>query len=369
MMPIGSNVAYCKNDVEVERALHARLRPLSRSERDVFLLDATINARGITVDLDLVDAAAAVVDEAKAGLDAELSVLTGGAVESASQVARLIDWLIAQGVETKSIDKKAIKALLENDLPVNVRRVLEIRREAGKSSTAKLGAFRARAGADGRLRDNLAYHGAATGRWSGRGVQLQNLPRPGQLNGARALSMIMDQDPAWLIDAIVGPPLAVVSESLRSCLIAGTNLDLIGADYNAIEARVLAWLAREEGLLSIFRNGGDPYRVLAAEVYGRSVEAIPDPSPERNLGKQGILGCGYQMSHRRFRDTCADAGLEIDQDLAKRVVRTYRESYPRIVALWRELETAALHAVDTPGEIVLAAGGRLRFRVRIGFYG
>jgi DNA polymerase len=179
--------------------------------------------------------------------------------------------------------------------------------------------------------------------------------------------MILGKDPAWLIDAIVGPPLAVISESLRSCLIADPGLELIGADYGAIEARTLAWLAREEGLLGLFRSGKDPYRALAGEIYGRPADGIEDPSPERNLGKQGILGCGYQMGARRFKDACADAGLEIDQELAQRVVRTYRESYPRIVALWRELEDAALQAVGTPGEIVLAAGGRLRFRVKDDF--
>jgi DNA polymerase bacteriophage-type len=323
-----------------------------------------INTRGIMVDFGLVDAAEALVDEAQAALDAELRELTGGAVESATKVARMVAWLETQGVRAKSVDKHAIKALLEDDLPVDVRRVLEIRREAGKSSTAKLRAFRARAGSDGRLRDHLAYHGAATGRWAGRGVQLQNLPRPGRLNGARALSMIMDRDPAWLIDAIVGPPLTVVSESLRSCLIAGPGLDLIGADFAAIEARVLAWLAREDDLLTVFRSSGDPYRALAGAIYGRSADAIEDPSPERNLGKAGTLGAGYAMGAHRFKDACTDAGLEIDMEMARRVIQTYRETYPRIVALWRELEDAALLAVDQPGEIILAAGGRLRFRVK-----
>jgi DNA polymerase len=361
-------IAYCKNDVEVERLLHAKLRPLSASERRIFLLDAQINSRGVNLDFDLIDAAEALADDVKASLDAELRELTGGAVGSASQVARMAAWLQAQGVEAESIDKRGLKALLErDDLPANVRRAIEIRAEAAKSSTAKLAAFRARAGADGRMRDNLAYHGAATGRWAGRGAQLQNLPRPGKLNGAHTLSMILDRDPGWLIDAIAGPPLAVVSESLRSCLIAGPGLELIGADYNAIEARTLAWLAREESLLGLFRSGADPYRALAGEIYGRPADEIKDPSSERSLGKMGILGAGYQMGSRRFRDSCADAGLEIDKDLAKRVIETYRESYPRIVGLWRELEGAALQAVGTPGEIVLAAGGRLRFRVKEGF--
>jgi DNA polymerase bacteriophage-type len=361
-------IEYCRNDVEVERLLHDRLRPLSAFERRVFLLDAQINSRGINLDFDLIDAAEALADDVKASLDAELRELTGGAVESASQVARMTAWLADQGVAAESIDKRGLKTLLgQENLPANARRVLEIRAEASKSSVAKLTAFRARAGEDKRIRDNLAYHGAATGRWAGRGVQLQNLPRPGKLNGARALDMILSKDPAWLIDAIVGPPLAVVSESLRSCLIAGPEFELIGADYGAIEARTLAWLAREESLLGLFRSGADPYRALAGEIYGRPASEIEDPSPERSLGKMGILGAGYQMGSWRFRDSCADAGLEIDQELAQRVVRTYRESYPRIVGLWRDLENAALQAIGAPGEIVLAANGRLRFRVKDNF--
>ena len=240
----------------MERALHRRLRALSDAEREVFLLDARINERGVAVDLELVEAAEALVAETQAQLDAEMRRLTGGVVEAATQSARLLTWLRARGVEADSVDKPAVAELLGTDLPDDVRRVLEVRAEAARSSTAKLKAFRARTCRDGRLRDNLLYHGAGTGRWSGRGVQLQNLPRPSiVVDTEAAITAIRQREEAWWIDAFYGPPMGVVSDCLRGMLIASPGMELIAADFAAIEARVLAWLRRAAGSDPAVRHG------------------------------------------------------------------------------------------------------------------
>jgi DNA polymerase len=358
-------IAYCRQDVEVERALHQRLRPLSDAEREVFLLDARINERGVAVDLELVEAAEALVVETHAQLDAEMRGLTGGMVEAATQTARLLTWLRARGVEADSVDKPAVAELLDRDLPDDVRRVLEIRSEAARSSTAKLQAFRARTCRDRRLRDNLLYHGAGTGRWSGKGVQLQNLPRPSVVTDLEAaITAIRQGEQAWWIDAFHGPPMGVVSDCLRGMLVAAAGMELIAADFAAIEARVLAWLAGQRDLIRLFATGGDAYRHMAAQIYGRSADAIAKGSIERQLGKQAVLGCGYGLGAPRFRTTCADAGIQIDEGLAERVVQTYRTTNDRIVALWREMEDAALRAVEQPGLIMPAAAGRVRFRIK-----
>jgi DNA polymerase family A len=359
---------YCRQDVEVERALHRRLRPLSAAERDVFLLDARINERGVAVDLELVEAAEALVADTQSELDAEMRRLTGGKVEAATQAVRLVGWLRACGIDAESVDKPAVAELLQAGLPDDVRRALEIRAEAARSSTAKLQAFRARTCADGRLRDNLRYHGCATGRFSGKGVQLQNLPRPSMvIDVDGAIAAVRRREPEWWIDAFIGPPMAAVSDCLRGMLVAAPGMELIAADFTAIEARVLAWLAGQRDLLRLFATGGDAYRHMAAEIYGRAADTIAKGSLERQLGKQAVLGCGYGLGAPKFRTTCIIAGIQIDDGLAERVVQTYRSTNDRIVALWRELEQAAVRAVQQPGLIVPAAAGRVRFRVKGGF--
>jgi DNA polymerase len=358
-------IAYCRQDVEVERALLERLRPLSNAEREVFLLDARTNERGVAVDLELVGAAEALVAKTQAQLDTELQKLTGGMVEAATQSGRLLTWLRAREIEADSVDKPAVAELLDTDLPDDVRRVLEVRAEAARSSTAKLQAFRARTCRDGRLRDNLVYHGAGTGRWSGKGVQLQNLPRPSIVADTEAaITAIRQREEAWWIDAFHGPPLGVVSDCLRGMLIASSGMELTAADFAAIEPRVLAWLAGQRHLIRLFATGGDAYRHMAAEIYVRSADAIAKGSVERQLGKQAVLGCGYGLGAPKFRTTCAKAGIQIDEGLAERVVQTYRTTNDRIGALWRELEHAALRAVEQPGLTVPAAAGRVRFRIK-----
>lgn len=171
--------AYCKTDVEVERALDKRLLPLSKRERELWLLDQRINARGIHIDKPAAAAAIKVVDSAKKRLDRTLSKLTGGAVRTCNQVANLTLWVEEQGVEIAGLAKADITALLDrDDLPARVREALLLRQQAAKSSTAKLKAMLGALSDDNRVRGILQYHGASTGRWAGRKIQVQNFPRP-----------------------------------------------------------------------------------------------------------------------------------------------------------------------------------------------
>lgn len=171
-------VAYCVKDVEAERALRRVLLPLSPEEREVYLLDQRMNDRGVAIDVPLVQALLQIVEQAKAKLDDDMALATNYVVRKCSQVSQLTAWLQAQGVPAESLAKAALEdLLLDAFMPENARRALEIRREAAKSSTAKLNAMLAFVCADGRLRGLHLYHGAGTGRWSGKGPQFQNLPR------------------------------------------------------------------------------------------------------------------------------------------------------------------------------------------------
>lgn len=170
--------AYCRQDVEVERALHARLLPLSKVEQDLWTLDQRINNRGIRVDLVAIRNAIEVVEEAKKRLNAEMALVTGGWVSGCSKVMELTDWISMRGVEVTGVAKADVVELLaREDLPADVRKALELRRDAARSSTAKLKAMLSGAGAGDRVRGTMQFHGANTGRWAGRRLQPQNLPR------------------------------------------------------------------------------------------------------------------------------------------------------------------------------------------------
>jgi DNA polymerase bacteriophage-type len=363
---------YCIRDVEVERALLAKLGPLSPAEREVWLLDQRTNERGVSVDLDLARKAQGIVKSRLAELDTELKDVTANAVGAATQVARLTAWLKSRGVELtgdgNELGKVEVERLLaQTDLPPDCRRALEIRREAAQTSMAKLDAYIARTSADGRMRDNLLYCGAGrTGRWAGKGAQLQNLPRrsPDISQCFVDLAMLMISAGGTIRDLermFSGQTLEVIAACLRPMLTAAAGHDLIGADYNAIEARGTAWLAGAQHMLGIFQRGEDPYLDMAAQIYGRPAESFSKSGPERQLGKAAVLGLGYQMGAERFKETCETQGVPISIEEAKRVTQVYREFNPEIVQLWTNLQNAGIESVQHPDVPVHAADGRLIF--------
>lgn len=171
--------SYCKNDVIVERELEKRLLDLSQDEQQTWWLDQRINNRGVCIDIAAMETAIKVVDQTKKNLDSQMRKTTGGWVTGCTKVAALVEWLSLKGIETEGVAKENIAELLaRDDLPPEVRRAIELRRDGSKSSTAKLKSMRFGASEDGRCRGTLQYHGAGTGRWAGRRVQFQNVPRP-----------------------------------------------------------------------------------------------------------------------------------------------------------------------------------------------
>lgn len=335
---------YCATDVEVERALDKTLRHLTDSERNVWLLTERINDRGVAIDTGFVDQALALAASAQAGLDAELRELTEGQVASSTSVAQMKAWLLSQGFAVfegmdESLNKKAVENLLSRDLPANVRRVLEIRKEGGKSSVAKYQAMADRASLDGRVRGNLMYHGASTGRWSGTGVQLQNLPRDTVKDWEKSRTDLHRHK----------SPLAVLSKMIRGTIKAAEGHRLMWADYAAIEARGVAWLSGQDDLVALFANGGKVYEAMAAMIFDMHAQDVGKDSLERFLGKTTVLGCGYSMGAQKFRLSCAAMGTDISEELAQKAVNTYRQNFPKIPKLWRGLEEAAISAIQNEG--------------------
>jgi DNA polymerase len=350
-------IDYCKQDVEVERALTKKLRPLSEAEHAIWQLDHKINTRGVKVDIPSVKKADALVKAALDELNREIAARTQQRVTAASQAARLTEWLREHGVDVESVDKAAIKSALLQEMTPNVRRVLEIRQQAAKSSTAKLEAFRGRTSPDGRMRENLMYHGAATGRWSGKGAQLQNLPRPGLENSVIEQAFgVLGQPAAFalLCEMHDSPALSTIADCLRGMVAAEAGMELVAADFANIEGRVLAWLAGEEQKLDAFRRfdagtGPDLYKLAAGAIYRCDVADVS--KEQRQIGKVSELALGYQGGKGAFISMAALYGIEVDEDRAEEIKLAWRAANPNIVQFWYDLDDAAMAAVSRPGQV------------------
>ncbi len=353
---------YCKQDVRVERAVGQRLMPLSAKERRVFLLDYKINQRGVQLDMESVRGAIAMAEQVKAACDAEMSVITGGAVTSVTAVIAMKEWMAAQGVETKSIAKQAIVDLLnqgsdvapDDTLPAPVRKALLLRQEAGKASAAKFDVMQDRAGEDGRLRGSYQYHGAASGRWAARGVQVHNLPRnmPKPETVEQILALVRQGN--WrAIDVVYGPPLTMLSQCLRSFFVAPAGKRLVSGDWSNVESRGGAWFCGEEWKLKAFREqdagtGSDVYRLGASRLLGIPVEEVTDEQrqgygkvPDLAFMYQGGIGSGKTMGK-----TYGVIATDKEWDERK---NKWRDSHPRIKAMWPAIQWAAITAVQNPG--------------------
>lgn len=359
--------AYCRQDVLAEEALSAHIPDLSPTETAIYLLDQTMNEYGVRVDLPAIDVALRLIDAETTQLNAELAEITEGRVERVTQRARLLAWLKDLGVTLYDTQKQTIDDLLteaasgeemvpwvseSGTLPPAAQRALEILRELGKSSTAKYEAMQAWVCPDERIHGSLLYHGASTGRWSGAGVQPHNFPK-GTIKP-------WNMDDAWLfllhstreqILAYWGSVMAPLSQGLRGAIIPSAGKKLFVADYAAIEARVLLWLAEDDEHLDIFRRGEDIYCEMASHIYGHTVTKHEHPE-KRQLGKVAILGLGYQMGASKFVATAATYGITIEEPFALEVVTTYRSTFWLVKQLWWDQEEAAVQAVDRPGKPV-----------------
>jgi DNA polymerase len=355
---------YCAQDVRAEIAVAGKIRAISERERAVYVLDQKINDRGVMLDVTLADAIRDVAAEATERANEGIREISGGAVAGVTKRADIVWFLASLGVAAPTIDKQAVAALLDGDLPVEARTLLELRKEAGKSSVSKIAAmFACASPADNRMRGAILYHGAGTGRFAHKLYQPGNLPSRTKLVEYKPEAWIQTVvDRRYDALDLIYPVLEALAMMLRSCLMAGPGKRFIGADFNAIEARVLAWLSGEQWILDAFRNGTDLYKIMAAEIYGVPLASVGKPSPERDMGKRAILGCGFQMGGPKFVGTCLrEAGVVITEQFGKGVVDKYRAKNTNIVEFWGELERAALEAVQHPGRKVYAAEGKLVF--------
>lgn len=352
---------YCKQDIRVERDLDNALPDLSDVEQEIWFYDQLINTRGIHVDMSTVQTFIQILEHKTESLNQELVTLTNGAVTKGTQIVSMLAFLNAGGANMTSIDKGSVTAAIKSgSLNPKQIQVLRLRQQLGKSSLAKYTRLVDAVGKDNILRDCFIYHSASTGRWGGKLVQLQNLPvlKGIKIDIDNAIRNINNFGYPAVEMMYPGKLMEVLSGCIRGIFIPAKGKELLIADYGAIEARVVMWLAGEERGLAEFKatdagTDEDIYVKMAQKIYG-DIELTKQNNPrERQLGKQTILGCGFGMGAVKFKATCAGYGIDISDDEAFRIVNLYRTTYYKVKNFWYDTERAMLEAFESPGKAII----------------
>lgn len=339
---------YCAVDTEAERLIYKKLCkfPIPPEERVLEAVDARINERGVLIDIELAEAAIAVDDHFKETHTAELQQLTG--LDNPNSVAQLKDWLSAVGVECESLSKGTIADIKKAATDPTTKRVLELRQLLGKTSTSKYKAMLDAACKDNRVRGLLQYYGAGrTGRWAGRRVQLQNLAQNHLADIGEVRELVRQRDLETLELCYDSVP-DVLSQLIRTALVAKEGHTFLVADYAAIEARVIAYLAGEQWRMDVFANGGDIYCNSASQMFGVPVEKHGVNGHLRQKGKVAELACAYGGGVKALIAFGADK-MGLTEAEMQDIVTQWRLASPTIPRLWRRLEDAAVTALKNPG--------------------
>ncbi len=339
--------SYVKQDVRTELSIADELEayPIAESEWELWTLDQRINDRGIGVDMDLVHAALSLDEETSVLAKEKLQELTG--LDNPNSVMQLKKWLATQGVEVASLGKEQVTEILEDSqTPQIVREALLLRQATSNASIKKYDMLDNATCSDERIHGILQFYGASrTGRWAGRLLQVQNLPRgslkPYELADARDFVKNKDIE---ALDMIWGDVPNVLKSLIRSSLIPSEGNEFIVSDFSAIEARVIAWLAGEEWVLETFRTGHDIYKATANQMFNLGGVDKVDKSM-RQRGKVATLALGYQGGTGALKAMGA-LKMGIEEDELQGLVNAWRKANPHIVRFWKRVEAAAKRALE-----------------------
>lgn len=335
---------YCRQDVAVERAVKKKLRrfPLPEREQRLWETDQRILDRGVCADMTLARNAVRFHAAHKAGCAAELLAITG--LENANSVAQLKGWIEGRtGKAVPSLDKASLKALRESTEDETLKRALALRAETAKTSVKKYDAITRSVCGDGRVRGLLRFYGAnRTGRWTGRILQVQNLPQNHMPDIGLAREMVREGD--YETFRLLYPVPQTLSELIRTTLVPSEGRRFIVSDFSAIEARVIAYLAGEKWRMKVFADDGDIYCASASQMFKVPVEKHGVNGHLRQKGKIAELALGYGGGAAALASMGAlEMGLA-EEELPE-LVKMWRASNPAITAFWRDVERAALDAV------------------------
>ena len=352
---------YCKRDVDVEKSIRKKLHnfPIPESEMGLYRLDQRINDRGVLVDMGLVEQAIACERLHKEVVAKRAYELTG--LENPNSVAKLKGWLGDQGMEAESLSKKAVAEMIA-ETDGEVEELLKLRLLMAKTSVKKYEAMERSVCSDGRAHGMLMFYGAnRSGRWSGKIVQIQNLPQNhiADLELAREL---VKQGRFADVEMLYDSTPNVLSELIRTAFIPKPGCRFVVADFSAIEARVLAWLSGEQWRLDVFTSHGKIYEASASAMFHVPVEEITKTSPLRQKGKISELALGYGGSTGALISMGAlDMGLAEDE--LSPLVAAWRKANPHITQFWWDVDAAAVKAVT---EKQKTKAGRIIFEYKSG---
>ena len=334
---------YCKRDVDVEKAIRRKLHnfPIPESEMELYRLDQRINDRGVLVDMGLVEQAIACERLHKEVVTKRAYELTG--LENPNSVAQLKGWLGDKGMEAESLSKKAVADMIA-ETDGEVEELLRLRLMLAKTSVKKYEAIERSACSDGRVHGMLMFYGAnRSGRWSGKNVQLHNLPK-NYLPDLELARELVKQGRFEDIELLYDSTPNVLSELIRTAFIPKPGCRFAVADFSAIEARVLAWLSGEQWRLDVFTSHGKIYEASASSMFHVPVEEITKASPLRQKGKLAELGLGFGGASGALVSMGAlDMGLT-EEELPP-LVAAWRKANPHITQFWWDVDAAAIKAV------------------------
>jgi len=355
---------YCKQDVEVERAIRGKLTKfqISNSEQELWQLDQRINDMGVLIDIGLVKQAILCDAQYKAGVTDEAKELTG--LNNPNSVNQLKEWFLEEGLEIESLSKKVV-ADMALKTEGAIQRLLQLRQEMAKTSVKKYDAMQRALCPDQRIKGLLQFYGAnRTGRWAGRLVQVQNLPQNHlpDLSLARGIVKAGDFDfLEMMYDSVPG----VLSELIRTAFIPNEGHRFIVADFSAIEARVIAWLSGEFWRMEVFRTHGKIYEASASQMFKVPLARITKGNPEyelRQKGKIAELALGYGGSVGALTAMGALA-MGVKEDELKPLVVAWRTANPNITKFWWDVDRAAINAVK---ERIPQTVGNIKFQYKSG---
>ena len=340
---------YCAQDVVTEYEILQRLRqfPVPEEEEKLWQMDIKMNAYGVRVDKELIKGALAIDDISTQKLSGEAIELTG--LDNPNSTSQVLDWLREQGVELPNLQKATVEETLQTELPDAARRLLEIRQQMGKTSIKKYVAMDTAKCTDDRVRGLTQFYGAnRTGRWAGRLVQLQNLPRNylKTLDVARKLAKQRNYEGLRMLYGNVPDTL---SQLIRTAFIPSEGNKFVVADFSAIEARVIAWLAGEQWVNEVFATHGKIYEATASQMFHVPVERIAKGNPEYSLrqkGKVATLALGYQGGVKSLISMGA-LNMGLSEEELPDIVQRWRSANRRICDLWYAVEQASLTVMQT----------------------
>ncbi|MTI95407.1 MAG: hypothetical protein FH749_07945 [Firmicutes bacterium] len=342
---------YCVQDVIVERAIRDKLQryPMSGYEQSLWQLDQHINDRGIQADRKLIKQAAVCNKRHQKQLLEEAKRLTG--ISNPKSVAQLKTWLKdTEGIDTDSLAKESVAQILADTDNPNVTRMLELRQELARTSIKKYQAMARTIGQDDRIRGTLHYYGAGrTGRWAGRLIQPHNLPR-NYLKDIEVARDMLKKGSFEELELLFGSIPDTLAQLVRTALIPKDGCRFLVIDFSAIEARILSWLAREQWRLDVFRGHGKIYEASASQMFGIPLAQVNKEL--RQKGKVAELALGYQGSTGALIKMGA-LSMGLSETELPGLVSSWRASNPNIVQFWRDVETAAVRAVQEQSTVNL----------------